>query len=331
MIGEIHRAAERAAALTRQLLAFSRQQVIEPKVLDLNAVVDGVGRMLRRLIGEDIQLATVLSPSIGLVRIDPGQIEQVIMNLAVNARDAMPHGGCLTIETGVVEFDGTYAGLHTESQPGDFVMLAISDTGTGMSPEIRERIFEPFFTTKGMGKGTGLGLAVVHGIVKQSGGNIEVYSETDKGTTFKIYLPIVHDETGESEARVHHPLPRGAETILLVEDEVAVRMVTVLALQSLGYTVLEAQGGEAAIQMMTEHPGEVDLLLSDVVMPEMSGRTLAETLAAQHPELKVLFVSGYTDDAIVRHGVLQAEVAFLQKPFTMGALARKLREVLEGE
>lgn len=331
MIGEIHRASERAATLTRQLLAFSRQQVIEPKILDLNAVVDGVGKMLRRLIGEDIQLATVLSPSVSLVKIDPGQIEQVIMNLAVNARDAMPRGGRLTIETVAVEFDGIYAGTHADAHQGDFVMLAISDTGIGISPETRERIFEPFFTTKGVGKGTGLGLAVVHGIVKQSGGSVEVYSEIDKGTTFKIYLPIVHDAAGESEASARPPVPQGVETILLVEDEIGVRMVTVLSLQSLGYTVLEAPGGEAAMQIMAEHPGKVDLLLSDVVMPEMSGRALAEILIAQYPTLKVLFVSGYTDDAIVRHGVLQAEVAFLQKPFTMGALARKVREVLDGK
>lgn len=329
MITEIHRAAERAGALTRQLLAFSRQQVVEPKVLDLNAVVDGVGKMLRRLIGEDIQLATALSPSISLVKIDPGQIEQVIMNLAVNARDAMPRGGRLTIETARVEFDGAYVSTHSDATEGNYVMLAISDTGIGMTPEIRERIFEPFFTTKGIGKGTGLGLAVVHGIVKQSGGSVEVYSEPDKGTTFKIYLPVVRDDAEGPESNVRPHVPRGGETILLVEDEVGVRMVTVLALQGLGYTVLEAPNGEAALQLMAEHQGKVELLLSDVVMPEMSGRTLAETLLALHPELKVLFVSGYTDDAIVRHGVLQAEVAFLQKPFTLGALARKVREVLD--
>lgn len=329
MVSEILRAAERATALTRQLLAFSRQQVIEPKILDLNSVVDDVGKMLRRLIGEDIQLATVLTPSIGLVKIDPGQIEQVLMNLAVNARDAMPRGGRLTIETGATELERSHAEGRAGADKNEFAMLAISDTGAGMSQETLERIFEPFFTTKGVGKGTGLGLAVVHGIVEQSGGIIEVYSELGHGTTFKIYLPIVRDGVAKVEASAQSAAPRGTETILLVEDEIGVRQVTFLALQSLGYTVLEASGGEAALKIMADHEGNVDLLLSDVVMPEMSGRTLAETLAVDFPALRVLFVSGYTDDAIVRHGVLQAEVAFLQKPFTMRSLARKVREVLD--
>ncbi len=329
-VGEIHKAGERASTLTRQLLAFSRQQVIEPKVLKLNEVVEGVEKMLRRLIGEDVQLSTALHPSEGLAKVDPGQIEQVLLNLAVNSRDAMPQGGQLTIETGLVELDAAYASLHAEVRAGRFNLLAVSDTGMGMSGEVRERIFEPFFTTKGPGKGTGLGLAVVHGIVKQNGGHVQVYSEPGKGTTFKIYLPVVEAEPTDLAASDSFSSPGLGETILLVDDEVSLREMTAMALTGFGYTVLTASDGREAIQRMAEHGGRIDLLLTDVVMPEMSGRSLAETLGQTYPELKVLFISGYTDDAVMRHGVLQSEVAFLQKPYTLEGLARKVREVLRG-
>jgi len=327
---EIHKAGERASALTRQLLTFSRQQVIEPRVLNLNSLVEGVEKMLRRLIGEDVRLSTALHPSGGLVKVDPGQIEQVLLNLAVNSRDAMPQGGRLTIETGLVELDAAYANTHAEVTAGRFNLLAVSDTGAGMSREVRERIFEPFFTTKGPGRGKGLGLAVVHGIVKQNGGHVQVYSEPGKGTTFKIYLPLVAPASAERAVGDSAPTQGGGETILLVEDEDSLREMAVLALTSLGYTVLSASSGRDAIERMAAEDGRVDLLLTDVVMPEMSGRSLAETLGAHYPDLKVLFSSGYTDDAVMRHGVLQSEVAFLQKPYTLEALARKVREVLRG-
>jgi two-component system cell cycle sensor histidine kinase/response regulator CckA len=328
MISEIRRAGERAASLTRQLLAFTRQQVLEPRVIDLNAAIRETETMLHRLIGEDVQFTIALHKKISSVKVDPGQIEQVIMNLAVNARDAMPHGGQLTIETSDVELLDEYVAEHPDTRPGRYVMLAISDSGSGMAPEVKTRIFEPFFSTKG-GKGTGLGLAVVQGIVKQSGGSIEVYSEIGVGTTFKIYLPAVaglrETEVDQSSGRSH----RGSETILLVEDEDAVRDLAVVALQGFGYRLLTASSAAAALQLMATHRDDVHLLVTDVVMPEMSGRKLAESLKAAYPDLRVLFVSGYTDDAVVRHGVLQANVAFLQKPFTPGSLARKVREVLD--
>lgn len=329
-LAEILKAGERAASLTHQLLTFSRQQLLEPKVLKLNAVVDEIESMLRRLIGEDIQLSTVLRPTASFVKVDPGQIEQVILNLAVNARDAMPQGGQLTIETSDIELDAAYTSVHTDISPGRFNLLAVSDTGVGMSREVRARIFEPFFTTKGLGRGTGLGLAVVHGIVKQSGGNVEVYSELGKGTTFKIYLPVVEGASADDAAPDASATEGGGETILLVEDEDSLREMTALALTGFGYVVLKASDGREAIQRMAEYGGRVDLLLTDVVMPEMSGRSLAETLGRVYPELKVLFISGYTDDAVMRHGVLQSEVAFLQKPFTLDGLARKVREVIGG-
>ncbi len=329
MVIEIRDAGERAATLTRQLLAFSRQQVLEPKVLDLNTIVTDTEKMLRRLIGEDVEFSTVLRPNISPVKVDPGQIIQVILNLAVNARDAMPQGGKLTIETSDIELSESYLKLHPDAQPGQFVMLAISDNGSGMAPEIKNRIFEPFFTTKGVGKGTGLGLAVVHGIVKQSGGNIDLYSEVGVGTAFKIFLPAVQERP---ESRLDTGLPgslRGKETILLVEDEDIVRNITSFSLEEFGYTILTAPDGKTALKILAHHEGKIDLLITDVVMPEMSGRELAETLLSQNSKLKVLFMSGYTDDAIVRHGVLQAHVAFLQKPFTPTSLAKKVREVLD--
>ena len=328
---EVRKAGERAASLTRQLLAFSRRQVVALRVLDLNAVVADVGKMLRRLIGEDVELTTVLAPSLRRVKADPVQVEQVLLNLAVNARDAMPQGGKLTIETANVELDGAFARPHPEARPGDYILLAVSDTGCGMDEATRGHVFEPFFTTKGPGKGTGLGLATVYGAVKQAGGHVYVYSEPGRGTTFKIYLPAVEETAPESAP--HAGLsegPRGGETVLLAEDEEGVRTLTRLVLQQQGYTLLEAGDGDEALRICGEHEGRIDLLISDVVMPGLGGRELADRVAAMRPGLRVLYLSGYTDDAVVRHGVLQAETAFLQKPFTVDALACKVREVLDG-
>jgi PAS domain S-box-containing protein len=327
-IEEIHKAGQRAASLTRQLLAFSRKQVLQPKVLDLNAVVTDMDKMLPRVISEDIDLVTVLDPDLGPVKADLGQIEQVIVNLAVNARDAMPQGGQLTIETANVELDEAYARRHVDVQPGPYVMLAVSDTGVGMDKETQSRIFEPFFTTKE--EGTGLGLATVYGIVKQSGGHIWVYSEPGQGTTFKIYLPRVEEAVEPLRPSVA-PTERlqGSETILVVEDDQGVRMLARDVLEMDGYTVLEASHGEEALRVCEEHQGPIHLMVTDMVMPGMNGRQLAERLAPLRPEMKVLYVSGYTDNAILRHGVLEPGMAFLQKPITPGALARKVREVLD--
>jgi PAS domain S-box-containing protein len=329
-VEEIKKAGERASSLTRQLLAFSRKQVLQPKVLQLNSVVTGVDKMLRRLIGEDIELLTVLATELGSIEADPGQIEQVIMNLVVNARDAMPQGGKLTIETKNVYLDESYAKNHIAVTPGAYVMLAVSDTGTGMDEKTKAHIFEPFFTTKEIGKGTGLGLSTVYGIVKQSGGDIWVYSEMGEGTTFKIYLPQVDGVVESDEAR-HVPagLLRGHETVLLAEDEEQVRQTTRTILEMDGYRVLEASGGSEALAIFKQHEGRIDLAITDVIMPQMSGQELAQSLKALCPDIKVLYVSGYTDDAIVRHGLLDEEIAFIQKPFTPEALSRKVREVLD--
>jgi PAS domain S-box-containing protein len=328
-VEEIMKAGERAASLTRQLLAFSRKQVMVPQVLDLNVVISDLAKMLKRLIGEDIRLRTVLQPSLGSIKADPGQIEQVIMNLAVNSRDAMPSVGDLTLETSNVELDENYAHAHITVKPGPHIMLAVTDTGCGMTPETKARIFEPFFTTKEHGKGTGLGLATVYGIVKQSGGSIWVYSEPGQGTTFKIYFPRVY----ESPVEVTRPVARddsakGTETILLAEDEEGVRSLTRALLRSEGYQVLEARGPIEAISLAEQYTQPIHLLLTDVVMPKMSGKTLSNRVTALHPETKVLFMSGYTDDAIVQHGILESGVFFIQKPFTSASLAQKLREVL---
>jgi two-component system cell cycle sensor histidine kinase/response regulator CckA len=331
-LGEISKAGERAAGLTRQLLAFSRRQILQPRILDLNTVVGGVAKMLRRLVGEDVELDCVSGAALGTVSADPGQVEQVVMNLVVNARDAMPDGGKLTIETSNVELDSTYAADHPGVEPGAYVMLAVTDTGTGMDRATRERIFEPFFTTKEEGKGTGLGLSTVFGIVRQSGGSIGVDSELGEGTTIKVYLPQADPASGDApEVAKEVQTRRGSETILLVEDEEQVRALTRTILERHGYHVLEAQSGGDALLLCEQHKTAIHLLLTDVVMRRMSGRTLAARLASLRPEMKVLYMSGYTDDAIIRHGLLNSDVAFLQKPFTGATLIRKLGEVLDSQ
>jgi signal transduction histidine kinase len=325
----IKEAGGRAASLTRQLLAFSRKQVLQPKVLDLNKVIFETNKILQRLIGEDIDLLIGLAPDLGKVKADPSQIEQVLMNLAVNARDAMPKGGKLTIETDNVYLNEHYAGRHLSVRPGAYIMLAVSDTGCGMDAQTQERAFEPFFTTKEVGKGTGLGLATVYGIVKQSGGNIWVYSEMGRGTTFKIYLPCVDKPAEEHQANLEETnLQMGVETVLLVEDEELVRKMTGEILQESGYQVLEAKDGLEALSIARQHDGPIHLMLSDVVMPQMGGRELAEHLISLRSETKVLYMSGYTDDAIVHHGVLDKGMSFIEKPFTPWDLTSKVREVL---
>jgi PAS domain S-box-containing protein len=332
LVQEITNAGERAAGLTRQLLAFSRKTVLEPKVLDLNAQVGEMEKLLLRLIGEDIDLATRLDPDLGRVKADAGQLEQAVVNLCVNARDAMPQGGKITVETRNADLDATYVQEHADGvQPGEYVLLAVTDTGHGMDAATQARIFEPFFTTKEAGKGTGLGLAMVFGFVKQSGGHVAVCSEPGRGTTFKIYLPRVRGAVSSGKS---HPgltaLPNGKETILLVEDEDGVRALALHLLQTCGYTVLEASHGKEALRVAERHAGPVHLLVTDVVMPQgMGGRQVAEAVRALHPETRVLFVSGYTDDAVVRHGVLEEKTNFLQKPFSPASLTLKVREVLD--
>ncbi len=329
-MAEILKAADRGATLTRQLLAFSRQQVLQPQVLDLNVTLANINSMLRHLIGEDVELSIVPGPALGRVKADPGEIDQVILNLAVNARDAMPHGGRLILQTENVNLDEARAAGHYPIRPGQYVLLTVSDTGCGMDAETQKHIFEPFFTTKEQGKGTGLGLATVHGIVHQSGGYIYVYSELGNGSCFKIYLPRV-DQVAESaksrQAIEHHA--RGTETILVVEDEAMVRDLTLEVLKESGYTVISAERPDDALRICAQNQGPIDLLLTDVVMPGMSGLELAERLKPERPKMKVLYVSGYTADAVARRGMSDPETAFLQKPFAPGALVRKVREVLE--
>lgn len=331
LVKNISEAGERAASLTRQLLAFSRKTVLDPKMLDLNEVVQDTGKMLQRLIGEDILFTKVLDPTISRVKVDPDQLGHVLMNLSVNARDAMLNGGRITVETRNVELDEVYACFKADVVPGKYVLLSVADTGSGMTEEVKTRIFEPFFTTKGVGKGTGLGLAVVMGIIKQSGGHVAVYSELDRGTTFKLYFPAVDEQAVDAKGLLHHGDVRGTETVLLVEDEDGVRGLALLVLEMNGYKVLEARDGKDAMRVVANHQGSIDLLLTDVVMPGMGGREVAETLQPRFPQMKVLYTSGYTDDAIVRHGVLRAESSFLQKPYSPQSLAKKVRQVLENK
>jgi two-component system, cell cycle sensor histidine kinase and response regulator CckA len=328
-IAEIQRAGARGAGLTRQLLAFSRKQIIEPTLLDLNVVVAGMQAMLGRLIGEDVKVVVTLHPNLALVTADRGQVEQVVMNLAVNARDAMPTGGTLTIETDNVELDEHYAAAHLDATAGSYVRLTVTDTGIGMTPEVQARLFEPFFTTKETGKGTGLGMATVYGIVMRSGGNVGVYSEPDKGTAFKVYFPRADAsemmvETPEPVARAH----TGTQTVMLVEDEDGLRDLVKRLLQRHGYTVLAAADADEAQRLFEANPS-IDVLLTDVVMPGSSGPELTKRLIEQRPGLRVIYMSGYTEEAIVHHGVIKPGIAFLNKPFTSEALAEKVRDVLD--
>jgi CheY-like chemotaxis protein len=336
-VERIEDAAERAAGLVRQLLAFSRRQVMQPKILDLNGIVVGLDKLLRRLMDEDIEMVTIANDSIGAIKADPGQIEQVIMNLVVNARDAMPDGGRLTVETANVELDALYARDHATVKPGKYVMLAVSDTGIGMTADTVTHIFEPFYTTKENGRGTGLGLSTVYGIVKQSGGYIWVYSELNHGTTFKVYLPRVEEAVESAAARPARPTSEpakelsGHETILLVEDEPELRELTRTVLTERGYNVIEAMSAEGAERLATQESGgsKIHLLLTDVIMPGVSGRELAKRVLARQPSVRVLYMSGYTYNVIAENGTLERGVAFLQKPFTPSGLVEKVREVLD--
>jgi two-component system cell cycle sensor histidine kinase/response regulator CckA len=327
---QIEKSAYMAAALTRQLLTFSRKQVIEPRVLKLNAVINNIERMLRRLIGEDIEFRTELDPAAGHIKADPGQIEQVIMNLAVNARDAMPKGGKLTATTANTTLDKDHLKNFPDLCAGDYVTLAIADTGTGMSEEVKAHLFEPFFTTKPPGKGTGLGLATCFGIVKQNSGHINVHSELGRGTTFKLYFPQVQSALEPSRVRITPTeVAGGSETVLLVEDEPVVRELAVATLREKGYTVVEAVNGEEGLRLARQHDGKIDLVLTDVVMPVMGGKEMADALRTSHPDTKVLFASGYSEDAMGHHGVLRPGIVFLQKPYMTATLVRKVREVLD--
>ncbi len=326
LIGE---AGERATALTRQLLGFSRQSILRPEVLDLNGVVEQAGKLLQRLIGADIEIGTVLAPGLSLVKVDPGQLDQVLMNLAINSRDAMADGGKLTIETANVTLSEEYAATHLDCKAGPHVMLAVTDSGIGMTRDVLARIFEPFYTTKPAGKGTGLGLSMVFGIVQQSGGCVHVYSEPGHGTTIKIYLPAVTGNTTGTDTSASRPGIGGTESILLVEDEDIVRGLALRSLETHGYRVIEAADGDDALRVASEFGKPVDLVLTDVVIPGINGPELAERLKSLYPGIRVLFMSGYTDDAVVRHGLLNQSVAFIQKPFTPLDLARKIREVLD--
>jgi PAS domain S-box-containing protein len=330
-IDGIQQAGMRAAELTRQLLAFSRKQIIEPRLLDLSEVVAGLRGMLGRLIGEDVKVVMGLQPRLALVRADRGQMEQIIMNLAVNARDAMPNGGTLSIETANIELDEHYATSHFAVKAGSYVVLTVTDTGAGMTPEVQSRLFEPFFTTKEVGKGTGLGLATVHGIATRSGGSVGVYSEVGKGTSLKVYFQRADADSADpvvEQPAAGAPPHQGTHTILVVEDAEGLRELTRRLLARQGYTVMVAANADEAVRLFGENPS-IDVLLTDVVMPGASGPELTKRLVEQRPGLKVIFMSGYTEDAIVRHGVLNPGIAFLHKPFTSETLGRKLREVLD--
>jgi signal transduction histidine kinase/CheY-like chemotaxis protein len=328
---EIKKAGERATGLTRQLLAFSRRQILQPKVLDVNTLIAGMEPMLKRLIVEHVDLMVSLAPHLGLIKMDPTQLEQILVNLAVNAADAMLRGGKLTIETANVTLDEHYQQRHLPVTPGEYVMLAVSDTGVGMDEATSRRMFEPFFTTKEIGKGTGLGLATVYGIVKQSGGDILVYSEVGRGTTFKIYLPQVTSavpDASDASSQAGN-VTRGSETVLLVEDDEAVRLLARVTLERSGYRVLHAGNPKEAVRMVCDFAEPIHLLLSDVIMPESDGPPLLDRLLKEHPAARVLYMSGYADEAIVRHGVLVEGTPFLQKPFTPQVLRRKVRDVLD--
>ncbi|HEY2734788.1 MAG TPA: ATP-binding protein, partial [Polyangiales bacterium] len=329
-INEILQAVNTAAALTRQLLAFSRKQLVKPAVLNINDAISDVERMLRRLIGEDIDYSATLDPALGSVRADPNQVQQILMNLVVNARDAMPQGGKITVETSNTYLDESYAAAHPEVKEGRYVMLAVSDDGVGMDSSTQARAFEPFFTTKAVGKGTGLGLSTVYGIVQQSGGHIWLYSEAGFGTSFKIYLPRIDDVVEEAprmESRAPARVP--TESVLVVEDNEAVRNMLCRVLRASGYRVMEASNPKIALKLCAEHAGAIDMLISDVVMPEMSGIELAAELQFSHPSMRVLLMSGYSGTAMTRHGELRSDLPFLEKPFNPDAVARKVREVLD--
>jgi hypothetical protein len=326
---QIMKAGERAAALTKQLLAFSRRQVLQPRVLDLNKLVGSLSSMLQRLLGEDVDLRLALPSDLGRVNADPGQIEQVLMNLAVNSRDAMTQGGVLTIETGNVQLDQNYVDRHISLKPGPYILLAVSDTGCGMDENTKARLFEPFFTTKGPGRGTGLGLSTVFGIVKQSGGSVDVYSEPGHGTSVKVYLPRIDEPVALEAEKLKRDFARGTETILLVEDDEMVRTLVCETLVREGYKVLDFADPVEARRRSEQNKGPIHLLITDVVMPKLSGRELAGQLMRRRTSMKVLYMSGYTDNAVMNSGILQTEVAFLQKPFTPAALTEKVREVLE--
>ncbi len=325
---EIQNAGASAAGLTRQLLAFSRKQIIEPTVLDLNGIVAGMRRMLERLIGEDVNVVLGLGPELARVKADHGQVEQIVMNLAVNARDAMPKGGTLTIETANVDLDEHYTRRNLGVKPGPYVALTITDTGAGMTPQVQARLFEPFFTTKERGQGTGLGLATVHGIVAGSGGSIDVFSDVGKGTTFTVYFPRSDAAAPVVVGRPPVARPRVAETVLVVDDAAGLRELTRRLLQRLGYTVLIAASADEALRLF-EQNASIDVLLTDVVMPGRSGPELTRQLVERRPALNVIYMSGYTEDAIVQHGVINPGIAFLHKPFTAESLGRKIREALD--
>jgi len=330
-LNEIKAASDRAAALTRQLLAFSRRQLLQPRILDLNESVTNVSRMLRRVIGEQVKLETRFAPNLGRVCADPGQVEQILMNLAINARDAMPNGGRLVIETANAELDRTFALQHaTPMRPGDFVSMVVSDTGEGMTPEVREHVFEPFFTTKDPGKGTGLGLSTVHGIVEQSGGSIFVYSEPGRGTTFKIYLPrVMDDEPRALDPVASTPSRGGTETILLVEDEEAVRKVSRAILANAGYTVIEARNGKEAVGRLTDGSNEIDLVVTDVVMPEMGGPALRREMRDRRIDKPIVYMSGYARATLTSAALSEENAAFIEKPFSAPALLACVRGVLD--
>jgi CheY-like chemotaxis protein len=330
-LAEIQATCQRAAALTQQLLAFGRRQVLRPEVLEPSAIITGMEPMLRRLIREDIELVLLPAPAGARVKVDPGQLEQVVMNLVVNSRDAMPNGGKLTLGTAIEELDDSYAGRFVALAPGPYFMLSVTDTGIGMDRQVQARMFEPFFTTKPQGKGTGLGLATVYGIVKQSGGQIWVYSEPGHGTAVKVYLPLVASETATAAAVApREPEAGRGETVLLVEDEAAVREVTHRILTRAGYRVVAFGDSVEALKVADRLEEPVDLILTDVVMPRMNGKELASRIAELWPDTKALYMSGYTDEAIVDHGVLEPGIHFISKPFTAAALTRKIRDVLDG-